>query len=453
MEVKNKKVVILGAARSGMAAVSLLHQLGALVFVSDIAPRYDKIKELEILEGLRIPYEFGEHSDKIYNADFIVLSPGIPLTSKVVQGILAREIPIYSEVEVASWFCKSKMIAITGSNGKTTTTTLLGEMLKLELPKVIVAGNIGAPLSGQVLNSLSSSWASVEISSFQLETIDSFHPNVAVILNLAPNHLDWYVNYEDYIKAKLRILKNLDEDDHIVYNADDLLLGERLKECKAKKLRFSLQNEQVDAYTKNNYLYINGHKVIDIDRVLLKGPHNYMNALAAGLAARCADITYDSMAKVLTTFKSIEHRLEYVTTVAGIHFINDSKATTIEALNVALRSFATPIILIAGGKDKGSDFSKVNDLIKNNVRAVVLIGMAKDKIAKCWQNLNPIHFADSLSEAIENAFHLAKKGDTVLLSPACASFDMFTDFEDRGKKYKEYVHKLKIEYENKYVQK
>jgi UDP-N-acetylmuramoylalanine--D-glutamate ligase len=451
MEVKNKKVVVLGAARSGMAAVSLLHQLGALVFVSDVAPKEDKIEQLEILEGLGIPYEFGEHSDKTYNADFIVLSPGIPLTSQIVQGILKRKIPIYSEVEVASWFCKSKIIAITGSNGKTTTTTLLGEMLKLELPQVIVAGNIGAPLSGQVLNSLSSSWASVEISSFQLETIDSFHPTVAVILNLAPNHLDWYNSYEDYIKAKLRILINLDKSDHIIYNADDILLAERLRECKAKKLRFSLQNDQVEAFTKDNSIYLNKYKVLDIDQVLLKGPHNYMNAMAAGLAARCANISYDAIAQVLTTFEGIEHRLEYVTTVAGIQFINDSKATTIEALEVALRSFSTAITLIAGGKDKGSDFSKVNDLIKNNVRAVVLIGMAKEKMAKCWHDLTPIHFAASLSEAVERAFHLTKKGDTVLLSPACSSFDMFTDFEDRGKKYKEYVQKLKIEYENQYA--
>jgi UDP-N-acetylmuramoylalanine--D-glutamate ligase len=448
MKVKNKRIVILGAARSGMAAASLLQQLGATPFVSDIASHEQKTKELKILQGLGIPFEFGEHSQKIFEADFVILSPGIPLNSSVTQEILKRGIPIYSEVEVASWFCKAQIIAITGSNGKTTTTTLLGEMLRSEIPNAIVAGNIGSPFSGQVIDSADSPWAAVEISSFQLETIDRFHPKVAIILNLAPNHLDWYTSYENYVQAKMRILTNLTKNDWVIFNSDDSLLSEKVQDCKAKRLRFSLTNNQAEAFTNNYAIFMHGQKLLALNQVLLKGSHNHMNAMAAGLAAYCANITFDSIFNVLTSFKGVEHRLEYVATIANVRFINDSKATTIESLNAALNSFDTPIILIAGGKDKGSDFSKVNDLIKHKTRDIILIGAAQHKIARFWQDLSTIHFAQSLSEAVKHAFSIAIKGDTVLLSPACSSFDMFKDFEDRGKKYKQFVHELELEYEN-----
>jgi UDP-N-acetylmuramoylalanine--D-glutamate ligase len=447
-EVHNKKVVILGAARSGMAAASLLRELGSHVFVSDIAMTEKKQQEIKILEGLGIPFEFGQHSEKIYDTDFIVLSPGIPLTSTVVQSILKKGIPIYSEVEVASWFCQSPIIAITGSNGKTTTTTLLGEILRTEMPDAIIAGNIGTPFSNQVLEGKTTSWASVEISSFQLETIKHFHPKVAIILNLAPNHLDWYESFEDYVKAKLRILINLSRDDYLIYNGDDHFLQKKLKSCQAKKLYFSLTDEKADALIKRNTIFLEKKSLIPTSQILLKGAHNYMNAMAACLAARCADISDDSIVGVLQTFKGVEHRLEHVATVRDVRFINDSKATTIESLTVALNSFDTPIILIAGGKDKGSDYSQINELIRKKVREVFLIGAAQERIASSWKNITKINFAQNLEEAVDDAFNKAYKGDVILLSPACSSFDMFHDFEDRGRKFKQIVSQIVTNYEN-----
>lgn len=448
MDVRNKKVVILGAARSGISAALLLKKLGSFLFVSDIASKEQKQQEIKTLEEMGIPFEFGQHSDKIFDADFVVLSPGIPITLPKIRSITKKGIPIYSEVEIASWFCKSPIIAITGSNGKTTTTTLLGEMLRSEMPAAIVAGNIGVPFSGQVLNSKKQYWASVEISSFQLETIDRFHPKVVVILNLAPNHLDWYRTFNDYVNAKLRILKNLDPQDYVIYNGDDPLLVNKTRACRARKLCFSLKAQECDAYTMNGTIYLNKKRLIAISRVLLKGQHNHMNIMAAALAARCANVSKHSIIEILASFKGVEHRLEHVKTINKIRFINDSKATTLESLSVALQSYDTPIILIAGGKDKGSDYNLVNNLLKTRVREVILIGSAQDKMASAWQNITNITRATNLQEAVYKAFSMAHQGDIVLLSPACSSFDMFRDYEDRGLKFKQIVEKISIEYEN-----
>jgi len=442
MEVKNKKAVILGAARSGIAAAELLLQKGAEVFVSDSASETEKKEEIKILEGLGVSFEFDSHTNKLFDGDFVVLSPGIPVASEIVRNISKKGIPIFSELEIAYWFCQSPIIAITGSNGKTTTTTLLGEMLRSIKSDSIVAGNIGTPFSGQVLSSDRSTWAAVEISSFQLETIDSFHPRIAVILNFAPNHLDRYNSYEDYTEAKLRIIKNLDHNDYIIYNADDILISKKIHPSPAKKLSFSQMNNQADAYLKDAQIFMFNKAIMSCGEVLLKGNHNYMNAMAASLAAHQAEIPNVLIAQTLETFRGVEHRIEVIGTINGIHFVNDSKATTIESLSVALKSFNTPIILIAGGKDKGSDFTKINDLIKKNVREVVLIGESKEKIAKSWNNLKPIHFADSLAAAVEKAFTVAKQDDNVLLSPACTSFDMFKDYEDRGRIFKQIVKQL-----------
>ena len=340
------------------------------------------------------------------------------------------------------------MIAITGSNGKTTTTTLLGEMLRTETPQSIVAGNIGNALSDFVLESKESNWAALEVSSFQLETIDKFHPRVVVILNLAPNHLDWYDSYEDYIHAKLLILKNLQKDDYLIYNADDALLNEKVQRCPAKKKTFSLSKINASIFIKQNAIVSEGKNLIPTDQIRLQGNHNYLNVMAASLAAKIAGIDEQHIIRVLQDFEGVEHRLEFVTDIRDVKFINDSKATTVESLGVALTSFKTPIILIAGGKDKGSDYSKVNNLLIENVREVVLIGSAKEKMSEAWQNIISIHKADTLSHAVQIAFDLARPGENVLLSPACSSFDMFKDFEERGKKFKEIVHKMKLKYEN-----
>lgn len=448
IDVKNKNIVVLGAARSGLAVAKLLQTKQANVFVSDQAEEENKQEEMRILQNQNIDYEFGHHSERIFDSDMVVLSPGIPSHSSVVQKIFSKDIPVFSELEIASWYCTSPIIAITGSNGKTTTTTLLGEMLRSETPQSIVAGNIGSAFSDFVFESDESNWAALEVSSFQLETIDTFHPRVVVILNLAPNHLDWYDSYNDYINAKLLILKNVQADDYLIYNADDLLLTERVQNCPAIKRTFSIKNTDASIFMDKNEIIVNADNLMKTDQIRLNGNHNYQNAMAACLAAQIAGIDDQNIIRVLKEFKGVEHRLEFVTDINGIHFINDTKATTIEALAVALTSFQTPIILIAGGKDKGSDYSKLSNLIAENTREVILIGSAQEKMFMAWEKIVSIHKSETLEDAVELAYNLAKPTENVLLSPACSSFDMFKDFEDRGEKFKEIVHKLELEYEN-----
>jgi UDP-N-acetylmuramoylalanine--D-glutamate ligase len=447
-EVKNKNITVFGAARSGIAAAKLLKTMGASVFISDSAPEDHKQSELETLRKLDIRYEFGGHSDKVYTADLAVLSPGIPKTIAVIQKMNTLNIPVYSELEVAFWYCKSPVIAITGSNGKTTTTTLLGEMLRVQMPNAIVAGNIGDAFSEYVLDSNQSEWAAVEVSSFQLETTDTFHPQIVVLLNLAPNHLDWYKSYDDYIDAKMLILRNLEPEDHLIYNGDDPILTKRVETCPAQKIAFAVGSNSAQAVLRENGIFLHNEFLINTPDIRLNGVHNYKNAMAAALAAHQAGIERDAICTVLSTFRGVEHRLEYVATIKGVNFINDSKATTIESLGVALTSFQSPIILIAGGKDKGSDYSKLNHLVAKNVQHAILIGSAKEKIASSWHDLIPVHKVDTLEMAIEQAFTLAQSGENVLLSPACSSFDMFSDYEDRGRKFKNSVLELKKRYEN-----
>jgi len=442
-QLNRKRVTVLGAARSGIAAAKLLSKYGARVFISDHAKQETKVEEIKILEGLGIPFEFGLHSDHIYHADFIVLSPGISPASPLVQGVRSKGIPIFSELEVASWLYSGPIIGITGSNGKTTTTTMTGYMLRQHYPDAIMAGNIGTPFSAEVDAHPAAACAVVEISSFQLETISTFRPHIAILLNLAPNHLDWYKSYEDYINAKMRILTNLTTEDIVIYNGDDTTLSAKVQTCPAQMLRFSANDQHAAAYIKDQILYIRHSKLLALGEIKLPGMHNYMNAMAAGLAARCMECSNEQLIKVLTTFGGVEHRLEFVADINGIIFINDSKATTIESLAVALASFNSPIILIAGGKDKGSDFNRLNTLLKKTVRQAILIGTAREKMTASWRGVITLSTADSLAEAVTSAYHLAKAGDTVLLSPACASFDMFKDFEDRGKQFKQEVNKLK----------
>ena len=290
IDIKDKKIVILGAARSGLAAAKLLHKKQAVVFVSDHADQSEKQEAIKILRDQQISYEFGQHSDKVFEADLVVLSPGISSRLKIVWELRSKGIPVFSELEIASWFCASPIIAVTGSNGKTTTTTLLGEMLRTEMPQSIVAGNIGNAFSDFVLDSNKSNWAAIEVSSFQLETIDTFHPRVVVILNLAPNHLDWYDSFEDYIRAKLFVLKNLQKDDYLIYNADDTLLEDRIRSSPAKKKTFSLSKSNATFFKEKNKLILEEQILITTDQIRLNGNHNYQNAMAAALAAKIAGI-------------------------------------------------------------------------------------------------------------------------------------------------------------------
>jgi len=441
--VSGKRVTVLGAARSGLAAAELLKHKGALVFVSDLAKAEQKREAVEFLRARNIEAEFGGHSERVFQADFCVLSPGVPAASEVVQKMLRKNIPVYSEIEVAFWFFKGPLIAVTGSNGKTTTTTLIGEMLKKKYPDAVVAGNIGQPFSDFVEQSKEGVWGVVEVSSFQLETVETFHPDQVVLLNFAPNHLDRYDSYQDYIEAKWRVTKNLSENDRFIYNAADDEILKRLPHLVCKKSGFHIQGDRsAEAFFKNDVIYLRGEAFIAVKETGLRGLHNYMNGMAAILAAVYAGVEPEQIREVLKAFQGVEHRLEFVREVNGIRFVNDSKATTVESLYYALQSFEQPIILIAGGKDKGSDFTRLNQWIKEKVKAVVLIGKATEKMQKAWQDVKPVYPASSLKEAVEKSIRLAESGDVVLLSPACASFDMFRDFEDRGRQFKEIVKSL-----------
>ncbi len=442
-DVTNKKITILGAARSGLAAAALLKQKGARPFVSDSAPVEQKEEQKRFLEERDIPFEFGGHSDRVFEAEFVVLSPGIPVRSQVVQRLIKKGIPVWSEIEVAFWFCAAKLIAVTGSNGKTTTTTLIGEMLRRKYPGAIVAGNIGQPLSDFVLNSRPEEWGVVEVSSFQLETIRRFHPAQAVVLNFAPNHLDRYDSYEDYIAAKWRVTMNLSPQDVLIYNAMDEVLRAKAQNTPAVKQGFSSEPQPGQAaWFEQGKIYLGDEMLIDVRGMKLRGAHNYENAMAAALAARNAGVPCEDIRQVLREFKGIEHRLEFVANKKGVRFINDSKATTVESLTVALKSFDQPVVLIAGGKDKGSDFTKLNPLIAQKVKHLVLIGQAADKMERAWQGIKPLSKPQTFREAVQLAYSLADEGEVVLLSPACASFDMFKDYEERGRIFKQIVREL-----------
>ena len=441
MDVKGKHITVLGAARSGIAAARMLKKHGASVFVSDMADPGEKKEETLLLERENIPHEFGRHSGRVFQSDVIILSPGIPFASNVVQAAARKRIPVYSEVEAAYWFNRSPLIGVTGSNGKTTTTTLIGAMLRKRDPQAIVAGNIGSAFSDHVGQSVAKRWAVVELSSFQLETIDSFKPDMAVVLNFSPNHLNRYSSYEAYQQAKWRITMNMTEKELIIYNADDPLLSGRVEAHKARKQGFSLKKES-DAHWREGTLFLHGRKLMEDRDMALAGLHNYMNALAASLAADEAGVERQDMVEVLSDFGGLEHRLEKVRELEGVLYVNDSKATTLESLYWALQSFKRPVVLIAGGQDKGSTFTRLNDLIKKHVRAAVLIGTAAEKMAASWKGLAPMLRAATMEEAVEKARATAQKGDVVLLSPACASFDMFRDYEQRGEIFKHIVNGL-----------
>jgi UDP-N-acetylmuramoylalanine--D-glutamate ligase len=440
--VTNKKIVVLGAARSGIAVAQLLKRRGAEVFISDTAPAENKRTEIQALSAANIGFEFGGHSEKIYQADLAVLSPGIPATTEKVVHLQRIGIPVFSELEVASWYCQAHVIAITGSNGKTTTTTLLGEMLKTVWPQAIVAGNIGTPLSQEVEGSHTGTWGVVEVSSFQLEHIDQFHPDVVVLLNVSPNHLDRYPDYQAYIRAKLNILKNLTREDAIVCNRDDAVLYQAVQKSAARKFYFSKEQQAAHAYLNRQAIVLDTRLSVALADIGLQGEHNYLNCMAAMLSADLAGIPHQNITKILASFRGVTHRLEYAGSLGGITFINDSKSTTVESLRVALLSCRRPVHLIAGGRDKGGDFTVLRDLMKQKVASVHLIGEARGKLFDSWRDLfsgKHILLADTLDEAVSQAHAQAKSGDLVLFSPACASFDMFRNYEERGAIFKAIV--------------
>lgn len=453
LELRNKKVIVLGLARSGVAAAKLLLKQGAVVKISDSKSVDEGQQEIIGLKNLEI--ETGGHNeDSLTDCDLIVVSPGIPVDIPFLTKARERNIPIISEMELGYQFEHQNFtVAITGTNGKTTTTTLIGEVLKTAGQKVVVAGNIGNPLSGVVEEVDKKHIVVVEISSFQLETIKDFRPNIAVFLNFTPDHLDRHKDLDNYLKTKARLFENQTHEDFMVLNANDSAIMEVTKQFKAKPVYFSPDKRDFKdgVWVEGNQIMakFNGEKnnICQTQDISLPGPHNLENALATIAVSLILNIDLATIKKTLQEFKGVEHRLEEVACINGVRFINDSKATNVDSVIVALKSFNQPIILIAGGRGKGCDYSRLNSLLAEKVKALILLGEAKDKIAE-GVNFKNIFMVQDLHEAVELSSQLATPkdlataNDIVLLSPACASYDMFKNFEERGKVFKEEVRRL-----------
>ncbi len=441
-QLRGRRVAVLGAARSGVALASLLHLAGADVLVSDIKPRHQLDETIRRLPR-EVQLETGGHSPAVLESNLITISPGIPLDIPILQEARRRNIPILGEMEIASWFVQAPIVAITGSNGKTTTTSLIGEILKQAYSKVVVAGNIGNPLSAALLETPSPDIVVVEISSFQLETIDVFHPRIAVFTNLSENHLDRYPDYQSYIAAKMRLFDNMHSEDLVIFNQDDALLRKMVDQYPPLQLPVSVKRPlSHGAYWVEDQLHIKWQEVdtaLFWENLMLRGPHNRYNIAMAGLVGVVLGIAPQAIKEAVARFRPLPHRLEFVDRVNGVEWINDSKATTVASLAGALRSFDSPIILIAGGKDKGGDFAALRPLLTTRVKAAVLLGQAAERIHKEWQGAVDIHRVTTLKEAVDKAGEMAEPGEVVVLSPGCSSFDMFRDYEDRGEQFKQLV--------------
>ncbi|MCC7431481.1 UDP-N-acetylmuramoyl-L-alanine--D-glutamate ligase [bacterium] len=454
MDCKDKKISVIGCARSGIAVAKLLANKGAKVFVSDSKDVSNFIGEKQVFDVEGIDYEFGSHSERVLEADFIVVSPGIPDKIPILKKAISQKIPLFSEIEIASRFCEAPIIAITGSNGKTTTTTLLGEIFKEAGFPTVVAGNIGLAFSEVVHKTRKNGVAIIEVSSFQLERIEKFKPKAAVFLNLTPDHLDRYANFIDYVDAKKKIYANIDETDFLVYNFDDSIVAQGSLEAKAQKIPFStnqnltdgvmISNGKIGISSKNQKKWICSQETINI-----RGEHNLSNALACIGVAKIFNVSDEVIIKVLKEFQGVEHRLEFVATIKNIDFINDSKATNVDSVWWALGSFKKNINLIAGGKDKEGDFDRLKEVISKKVKNLILLGEATEKIdLALGKHVSKVAKVKSMHEAVNVAFELAKENEVVLLSPACASFDLYKNYEERGRDFKNEVILLKEKFEN-----
>jgi UDP-N-acetylmuramoylalanine--D-glutamate ligase len=430
-------VLIVGMARSGIAAAKLLRSRGKSVFATDsgAAPLRSE------LDSLGIPYEAGGHTaSRFLEAEEIVMSPGVPLDIPPLGAARRNGVPIVSEIEVAFRYLQGEVVAITGSNGKTTTTTLVGEVLSTIGRPVQVGGNIGTAMSSLVDSSSPATINVVEVSSFQLDGIQKFCPRVAVLTNITPDHLDRYPDFKAYRSSKFRIFENQQPSDFAVRNRDDAEVYPPACAGNARQ-RFFSQRQTVEdgAYRSGGTLYLDGKLVMPVADVSLRGTHNIDNVLAAMTAADCYGVSREAMAETIRNFRGVEHRIEYVSTVNGIRFFNDSKATNVDSAIKAVESFDGNIILILGGLDKGAPYSPLIDAMVPRVKLAVLIGAAADKIADAIGGRLPVTRADSMADAVRLGLENGKPGDVVLLSPACASFDMFDNFEHRGKTFKEAV--------------
>ena len=438
------RLVVLGAAESGVGAAILAQKKGYDVFVSDMGSIKQRYKDM--LDAHHIMWEEEHHTEeKIMNADEVVKSPGIPDTAPMVSKLIAKGTPILSEIEFAGKFTSSRMICITGSNGKTTTTSLIYHILKKARVDVGLAGNIGHSLALQVAETPHDTYV-IELSSFQLDNMYAFKANIAVLLNITPDHLDRY-NFcmQNYVDAKMRILQNQTDNDTFVYWKEDEHIPNELSKCDVPSMKCGFTDEEQPSsagYAKEGWFVVNTpiHFEMPLSELSLPGKHNLRNSLAAAIACLSAGVSADIVREGLSDFPGVEHRLEKAGTVRSIHFVNDSKATNVDACYCALESMKTPVVLILGGKDKGNDYTQIIPFVKEKCRALVYMGVDNQKLHDSFDSLGlPIADTHSMQECMEHAVALAHEGDTVLLSPCCASFDLFKNMGDRGEQFKQWV--------------
>ena len=453
-----KKIVVLGAGESGTGAAILAKAKGMEVFVSDrgeISPAYQAL-----LDQHHIAWEAGQHTtERILSADEVIKSPGIPLTAPLVQQLIAQGTPILSEIEFAARYTRGKMICITGSNGKTTTTSLLFDMLRRAGLDVGLAGNIGNSLALQVAQE-DHDYYVIELSSFQLDNCYDFKADIAILLNITPDHLDRYDHqFQNYVDAKFRITRNQTSKDAFIYWSEDPVIDREIARIQPQATLYPFgSNEQNVAYTDGSHLVVHAKPNISplrvpLEELSLRGKHNQYNSMAAGLAAQILHIHNDVIRESLQQFAGVDHRLQYVATVKGVRYINDSKATNVNSCWYALESMTTPTVLILGGTDKGNDYSEIDQLVREKCHTLIFMGKDNSKLIQHFgaQGYSPIASSphrltyistDNLTDALQAAYHAASEGDTVLLSPCCASFDLFKNYEDRGEQFMNAVRNL-----------
>jgi UDP-N-acetylmuramoylalanine--D-glutamate ligase len=445
MELKGKKVLVVGLARTGIAAARFLAEKGARVKISEAKGATELSAALAALQDLSLEKELGGHTLPFFlESDLIIVSPGVPMDLNPLTAARDKGIPILSEVELAFRFLRRPLIGITGTNGKTTTTTLIGEFLRASGRSAFVGGNIGNPLIGYVASGQKEEWAVAEISSFQLEWIEFFRPHVSVLLNLTEDHLDRYPNFAEYCWAKGRIFENQKKEDYAVLSADDPLVLPYAKRVLPRVFFFSREK------AVSRGCFLDGQRIIylgedgkkesfDVSRLQIRGAHNLENLMAAIAVGRICGCSREAIQKVMESFRGLEHRLELVREWNGVKFFNDSKGTNVGSVVKSLISFEEPVWLIAGGKDKGGDYGPLRELIQERVKGMALIGEAKDRISAALGMLTETVKFGSLEEAVHWAAAKAAPGDIVLLSPACSSYDMFANYQERGKRFKAIV--------------
>ncbi len=447
MELKGKRVLVVGAGRTGIATAQFLQEKEAQIIITDYKSRTELGEELEKIEEGRIKTELGGHRLRSFlEAELIVVSPGIPPIRPLMSAI--REgIKVISEIELAYQFIRTPIIAVTGTDGKTTTATLIGKILTDSGRKVFLGGNIGRPLIEYARTDEQCDYAVAELSSFQLERTYSFKPYIALLLNLSQDHLDRYRSYRQYIRAKLRIFANQQGSEFAILNKDDPLFSRASRRIRAKKIFFSrTRTLKQGTYLEEGKILCqapSGRKeAFPPERFKLRGPHNLENIMAAITVAGICSCPREKTQEALEHFSGLEHRLEFVRELRGVKFYNDSKATTVNSAKRALESFREPIILIAGGRDKRSDYTPLRDPVREKVKALILMGEARDKIAQALPRLTETLSVENLAQALKLAWAKSCSGDLVLLSPACSSFDMFSNYEDRGRAFKQLVRDL-----------